>query len=264
MIFRILSDLHLEFTENTFEIERDELDKDTCLILAGDIHVGRQATKRIREWAKGFKYIIYIAGNHEYYNNVVEYVNTEIENELCDLENVFFLSRQTGSYVELEDDYVIWGDTLWTSLTDPYEFNLDYFIRNAMNDFRIISRINYGSGKTVKFDPDCWRYYHKKSFKDLLNVLKIFHNKKVIVVSHHAPSEQSSSSRFRGTQLQPAYFTPLEGIICNHPQIKLWVHGHMHNTSNYKIGETTVVCNPYGYAGYETNPDFENNFKIEL
>lgn len=264
MLFRILSDLHLEFTENTFDVIPSEYDKDTCLILAGDIHVGTRATKRIREWSKGFKYIIYIAGNHEYYNNVIEYVNTEIENELCDLENVFFLSRQTGSYVELEDDYVIWGDTLWTHLYDPYEYNLDYFIRNAMNDFRLISRINYGSSKNVRFDPNCWRYYHSKSIRDLLNVLKIFHDKKVVVVSHHAPSEKSSHSRFIGSLTQPAYFTPLEGIICDNQQIKLWVHGHMHNTSDYMIGKTQVVCNPYGYAGYETNPEFENVFMVDV
>ena len=76
MLFRILSDLHLEFTENTFDVIPSENDKDTCLILAGDIHVGTRATKRIREWSKGFKYIIYIAGNHEYYKPPAHDVGT--------------------------------------------------------------------------------------------------------------------------------------------------------------------------------------------
>lgn len=31
--------------------------------------------------------------------------------------------------------------------------------------------------------------------------------------------------------------------------VKLWVHGHMHNASDYVIGDTRVVCNPKGYPG---------------
>jgi hypothetical protein len=31
----------------------------------------------------------------------------------------------------------------------------------------------------------------------------------------------------------------------------LWTHGHMHNTSDYLMGDTRVVCNPRGYDKYE-------------
>jgi len=41
------------------------------------------------------------------------------------------------------------------------------------------------------------------------------------------------------------------------PQIKLWTHGHMHNASDYMIGETRVVCNPRGYVGYESTNQFQ-------
>ena len=37
----------------------------------------------------------------------------------------------------------------------------------------------------------------------------------------------------------------------NHPQIKLWTHGHTHDVFDYVIGETRIVCNPRGYYGYE-------------
>jgi hypothetical protein len=263
MQVRLLSDLHLEFEASDFDIAPLDTDKDTCLILAGDIHTGTQACNRIRTWAKRFKYIVYIAGNHEYYHQNVELTNRAIEDELCDLENTFFLSRQTGSYVEL-DDYIVWGDTLWTNLVDPNEPNLDYYIKHMMNDFRCISRINLESGKYVKFDPKCWRFYHDLAFKNLHRTLSKYHNKKVIVVSHHAPSEKSSLPCYIGQQTQAAYFTPLEGVICQNQNIVLWCHGHMHNNSDYMIGKTRVLCNPYGYAGYEVNPHFNNTLLLEV
>jgi hypothetical protein len=51
------------------------------------------------------------------------------------------------------------------------------------------------------------------------------------------------------------YCSNLEEFILDHPQIRLWTHGHMHDPSDYMIGETRVVCNPRGYVGYERNPN---------
>ena len=28
----------------------------------------------------------------------------------------------------------------------------------------------------------------------------------------------------------------------------VWVHGHLHQTYDYEVGETRIVCNPRGYA----------------
>jgi len=190
-------------------------------------------------------------------------VNREIEYELCDVDNVFFLSNQTGSYVEL-DNYIIWGDTFWTSMDDTHEPNIDYLIRQMMNDFRLIHRMNDNSGKVVKFDPKCWRYFHTQAFKDLDRTLNKFPDKKFIVVTHHAPSEKSSSPFYIGQTTQPAYFTALEGFIVRNKHIKLWTHGHMHSSSDYVVGDTRIVVNPYGYAGYEMNPNFNPTLLLEV
>ena len=42
-------------------------------------------------------------------------------------------------------------------------------------------------------------------------------------------------------------------------QPPLWVHGHMHDRVDEKLGETRVTCNPGGYSrveGYEFDPTF--------
>jgi hypothetical protein len=262
MLIRLFSDLHLEFIENRFDIEQLDTDQETCLILAGDIHVGKLACLRIEEWAKRFKYVVYISGNHEYYNGVVQLVDDQIEYALGDIPNVHYLCSSTYSYVEIED-YVIWGNTFWTSLEDPREPNLDYFVKRGMNDFIIIRRLDMDSGNIVQFDPDCCRRYHKQAFNDLTGVLDKFSDKNIIVVTHHAPSEESSLPIYLGSKLQHAYYTPLEGYILSHPNIKYWFHGHMHNSSDYMIGNTRVITNPYGYAGYEVNPNFNPTLLIK-
>ena len=57
-----------------------------------------------------------------------------------------------------------------------------------------------------------------------------------------------------------AFHSDLSSFIMDRPQIKLWTHGHMHNVSDYMIGEIRVVCNPRGYIGYESNA---NQFQLK-
>jgi hypothetical protein len=58
-----------------------------------------------------------------------------------------------------------------------------------------------------------------------------------------------------------AFRSELDGfILSKHDRIKLWVHGHMHNPSDYMIGDTRVVCNPRGYVGHEKRAD---EFKLQ-
>jgi hypothetical protein len=38
----------------------------------------------------------------------------------------------------------------------------------------------------------------------------------------------------------------------------------MHNTSDYLIGKTRVVCNPFGYEGIEVNVDWDPEAMVEV
>jgi hypothetical protein len=51
----------------------------------------------------------------------------------------------------------------------------------------------------------------------------------------------------------------MEEFIVDHPQIKLWTHGHTHHPFDYIVGETRVICNPRGYINYEPEA---SNFKL--
>jgi len=53
----------------------------------------------------------------------------------------------------------------------------------------------------------------------------------------------------------------LEGLIlASRPA--LWVHGHVHDSHDYRIGSTRIVCNPRGY--HSENPSFDPALVVEV
>jgi hypothetical protein len=49
-------------------------------------------------------------------------------------------------------------------------------------------------------------------------------------------------------------------------RVQLWIHGHTHDTFDYLVNGTRVICNPRGYAkdGVNENPRFDPNLTIEV
>ena len=47
-------------------------------------------------------------------------------------------------------------------------------------------------------------------------------------------------------------------------QPALWVHGHMHESYDYEVYGTRVVCNPRGYAPDALNPDFWPDLVVDI
>ncbi len=81
-------------------------------------------------------------------------------------------------------------------------------------------------------------------------------DQKFVVVGHHAPSKSSTHPRYADEVIMNGgYSTALDEFIMNHPQIKLWTHGHTHEDFDYMVGSTRIVCNPRGYDAYEDRAD---------
>jgi Icc-related predicted phosphoesterase len=82
-------------------------------------------------------------------------------------------------------------------------------------------------------------------------------------MTHHAPSLQSIPDKYKNEFIRVAYASDLEQKILE-KQPQLWVHGHVHESFDYRIGETRVVCNPRGYVMDETNPKFNPSLVVEV
>ena len=276
MKINLVSDMHLNFADI-------ELPGGDVLIMAGDIiEAGglRRADNAKRDTFLADRYrrffaeempkyrkVIYIMGNHEHYNNSYDDTPDRLRRELPD--NVYFL-EQEGVQI---DDVWFFGATFWTDMNKGNPTSMQ-IIKQSMNDFKIIKfghgiRVNNAAGDsywTNQFTPA----YAASVFKDTVDKLRTFLDEhkddKVVVVSHHAPSAMSIDPMFKDDHhMNGAYYSDLSELILDNPQIKTWVHGHMHNQSDYMIGDTRVLTNPRGYLGYETIANtFDPGFSFEV
>lgn len=284
MKIKLVSDLHLEFSD--INITNDE----GCdvLILSGDIMIAQdlhdhlevpsiyslpgelaglgrrqKAVARYRDFLKRcsfqFPHVIYVAGNHEFYNGKFFAGIKYLEEECAKYPNVYFLERACKEI----DDVLFVGGTLWTDCNkrDPLTMHA---LRDMMNDFRII-RHDYDGYRTIK--PFDIVERHEKTLGYFKHVLDENKEKKCVVVGHHSPSTQSIHPMYaHDTLMNGGYHSNLEEFILDRPQIKLWTHGHTHHPFDYMVGETRVVCNPRGYEndGYSEQTGWNPNIVLEV
>jgi Icc-related predicted phosphoesterase len=248
MKLQILSDLHIEFAPHDFH--RTDAD---IVILAGDIHLGQGGFKWALENITDKK-VIYVLGNHEFYREATPQLISKLKQ----------LSKGTHIYV-LENEAVsingvrFLGCTLWTDF--QLYGDIDVAIAAAqlkMNDFQRI-RV---SPQYHKIKPSHTVVWHKNSRRWIEQEIESCRDEKVIIVSHHAPSIRSIPEKYRSDPLVAAFASNMDDFI-EWTDAKLWVHGHIHESFDYVIGKTRVVCNPFGYVD-EPNDGFNPTLTLEI
>jgi Calcineurin-like phosphoesterase len=247
MKLHILNDLHIEFED--FEPPATDAD---VVVLAGDIGVGLEGLR----WAGDRfpdKPVIYVPGNHEFYHH--------------DLALIEELKAQAPDHIHvLNDDQIIigrvrfLGSILWTDFAlfgEGERFFAMQQARRQMTDFSIIQN----GGR--QFTPEDAIQLHTASRDWLAAMLAEPLDGKTVVVTHHAPSSQSVHPRYARDLLTPAFASNLENLM-DGDRPALWVHGHMHESYDYEVYGTRVVCNPRGYAPRALNPEFRPDFVVEI
>jgi len=270
MKIRTHNDLHLEWEAAAQEIHPSTVipampdDKETILLLPGDITSNyRNARKHpasdiyapwMRDLLPRFKHVIYVLGNHclwngGHYGDVYAYWKG--------------MASRFDNFHVLQNDHVVLdgvrflGTTLWTDLSNP----MDQFTAMGMNDFNFI-KVNRGGGdKWGKFSIIDWQREHQLAVRFLEEeIFEKDYDGQTVVLTHHAPSVQSVSDQFAGMPSNCCYYTNLERFMW-YGNIALWVHGHMHNSVDYVVGDevqsTRIVNNPFGYFGESINPAYD-------
>lgn len=253
-----MSDLHNEF--GTFDVPVMPLENEQVLILAGDVDLMSYKDRYIDflfKMADRFQKVLVVPGNHEFYHGDMDYDLKRIIEEIDD-------SKYNNIHIMDDDvidiDGVIFiGSTLWTDLNNN-NVMVSREATSYMNDFLVIKV------EDEPFNIIQWKSMNEVSRIFIINNLEKYKDKKCVVITHHAPSMLSVADAFKGETLNYAYVnTGLEDIILDY-EPELWIHGHMHNTFDYNIGDskTRVICNPRGYEGYEVNSRFDPNLVIEI
>lgn len=244
----LLSDLHLEFER--FCLEAADAD---VVVLAGDIHTGMKALPWIRSTFADTP-VIYVLGNHEYYGQAYPKLAREL------------VAATAGSAIHVLENRAITldgvtfhGATLWTDFQlfgDPRIAGFE--CQQVMTDFKKIrreprfSRLRTLDAALIHQQSRAWL---QASFAEAPGG----HH---VVVTHHAPSLRSVPSALRDEVSTAAYASDMEGLIAELAP-DAWLHGHLHASCDYRIGNCRVVCNPRGYP-QERNPAFDPDLCIEV
>jgi len=268
MKIAVCSDIHLEFGP----IELNNTDNANVLILSGDICVAKDlphsdskkgdiSRKFFRMCALRFPHVLYVMGNHEHYHGDFATSGKIIKEELAQYANVHLLDQET----KVIGDVTFIGGTLWTDMNKEDGITL-YHMKTMMNDFMCVNNGNRTTyyrdeagnshSRVARFTPDDAVEDHKKMLEYVKIMVEGKHDQKFVVVGHHSPSKASTHPRYAKEQIMNGgYSSDLSEFILNHPQIKLWTHGHTHEEFDYMIGSTRIICNPRGYINYEDRAD---------
>ena len=278
MKIALCSDLHLEFED----VDLKNTEGAEVLILSGDIMVAedlhnhpemdygmysnvniadlgrrQQTALRFRDFlarcSKEFPHVVYVAGNHEFYHGRWKASLDHLRTECAKFPNVYFLECD----IKVINEVSFIGATLWTDCNRSDRLTI-LTLNGMMNDYRVIRNDEHNYSR---LHPDSTIQRHHQTMGYLKAVLPDMKDKKVVFVGHHGPSAMSTHPRYQyETHMNGGYRSELSEFILDHPQIKLWTHGHMHDPFDYMIGTTRVVCNPRGYAGHDEQAD---NFQLK-
>jgi len=280
----VISDVHLEF--GPYELPAD-LDFD-ILVASGDIGPVEDAVPWL---AKCGKPVVYVMGNHEYYDREFHEV----------LPAARAAARGTRVHV-LERNAVtiqgvrFLGATLWTSFGDWHPGLVDQAYRQ-MNDYELIRATRWfessrnrawctrqcraahlplpeddpAIGADSRFHPAIAYQEHLRSVAWLNRMLDRSFDGSTVVVTHHSPTFRSLAAfgitadnflptNWNGASLRDdlrrvaAYASPLDALLARHrDDIDLWTHGHLHAGLDVISQGVRVLCNPRGYA-FERGP----------
>ena len=175
----------------------------------------------------------------------------------------------------------ILGTTLYTDFAlygEEHKEECMAYAQKYMNDFKYITVLGHREYKQNKdgtwdrtlrskekstvrmFTPQDHAYYFSFSLAYLKQKVTEYKDKPIIIATHFAPTPYAISPKYAGNMLNPAFASNLNKFIIEHPNIRLWTFGHVHSSHDFILGETRMVCEPFGY-GNENKQECKLPFK---
>ena len=242
MRIQLVSDLHFEFHADGGRSFADGLPVlGDVLVVAGDLIVLRDLARfehALRRLSDRFPEVLWVPGNHEWYR-------ARPDPRLLDAvaRRVPGLRRLDAARATVIDGVRFLGDTLWFPARPD-----DGLYRHLVADFSEIRDL----------EPWCHQE-HARAVAALGEHVRPGD----VVVTHHLPSPECIATRFLGSKLNRFFMVDLTAVI-ERTRPALWLHGHTHASIDVRVGGTRIVCNPFGYAGWDLNREFREDLVVEV
>lgn len=235
-----MSDLHLEVGQQYLSFDFDVAAPN--LILAGDI--GRLIdydgyTSFLQKQIARYERVFLVLGNHEFYGLSFEdgLARAKALEKEPVLEGKLNLLQQNRHAFD-DDRSVILGCCLWSSIPEDSA----PAVATVLNDFKMIDGWTIEKHNATHSEDLAWLRKEVQHCKP---------HTKILVVTHHAPLiGKTASPQHKDSPIKSAFATDL---LCNTradswSQVKYWVFGHTHWTTQFKAKSIQVVSNQRGYV----------------
>lgn len=289
---QVISDVHLEQLNRKATNWKEELVQPMCDTVAclGDLcelQHGELWQEFVGYLAAHWRLVLLVNGNHEYHNDerlTVDELKARQREWLQQWPHVHWLDDSEW-VVRRPDDgqpvVVVWGATFWSrvpakhaaeterQLRDyhltwvPYPFELPVETTTTQDEPAEVVKLER---RLRVADTNQW---HEAAVTRLAEYLHTDHHHTVplIVLTHHAPLTQGTSSpRFeldRERALNSAFASHQAGLF--HPRVKLWAFGHTHWHADFMYRTTRVVSNPHGYGHSDAcTAAYRSNWVLEV
>lgn len=239
---QIVSDIHAEFHQDRGKqfCEKLPVDGVAVLIVAGDLGIHFNLGYCLSILCQRVPHVVYVMGNHEFYHSTRNAILGILRRLKVTTPNLHVLENNSVTI----DGQRFLGCSLWfEDVPESWEH------RYKLNDFHIIN-----GGFTDWFpalNQESRQYLGENVRED------------DIVVTHHIPTPKGSLPKWLKTGLNCFFVCDVEGIITR-AQPKLWIYGHTHDSHDFTIGKTRLICNPFGYLRREENPGFDWEKIVEV
>jgi len=233
MSFQVISDIHLDIIDNTNMNNIVKcIDDNNMLILAGDIgNVSSDKNKIkllnfIKYCSLNWKYVIYILGNHEFYdiNNTINDIIILYKDIFKVYKNVYILNDE---YIDINGIRYI-GSTLWSK---PCETTIKHI--------KCIRRIkDITLEKLIKINT--------KSINYIIN--KTNDSKIPIIIITHFPiinDYRMIDKKYKDNIINDYFMNDYINLIKNNKNIEMCINGHTHTCCNFYKSDILFVSYPY-------------------
>ncbi|MDH4451504.1 MAG: metallophosphoesterase [Rhodoferax sp.] len=266
MKIQLLSDLHLEAHP---DLHATPLPGADVLVLAGDIgsyqpgsqlagdDFGLERFSPLRGWPVP---VLFVPGNHEYDTLDFDLAHARLR-ATCERLGILWLERATA----VLDGVRFVGTTLWTDFDalaakEPSERQLkardkafraaNYYLKKARTTRTGEPWLAHGLREQA-LACQAW----------LREALDQPHAGPTVVVTHFAPSLLSADPRYGLVPGTAGFCNALDALL---PRADLWLHGHLHAPSDYRLGTCRVVANPLGYLRKNEQRGYRPELLIEI
>jgi hypothetical protein len=265
-----LSDVHLDRQERDLHTLLPHQDEYDVLVVAGDVGSPEDAVEKL---ARIGRPVVYVLGNHERYG-------ADLDDAVARAQAA---AKGTDVHVLEKDVAVIGGVrfvgcTLWTDFGGPLPHPGALASGCWMHDGSRIRADRFGTGnhrqavvdaanalgmdapEAGTWAPLVHAMEHAISRRWLERQVETAFDGPTVVVTHHAPSLTSSAPQVRrhgaltgsdidfrlGVVLRLwtvyGYSSEMEDLLLRLPDA-LWVHGHVPQNVDYRVGNVRVFCN---------------------